>query len=82
MLGISSVSGFLRGSGVFLAGTVCGLMSPAQRTQVPGVIFRPFRGAIFIHTAVSVARNILLLISSNKKMHRPFCFLLPCSLPR
>ena len=38
--------------------------------------------AIFIHTAVSVARNILLLISSNKKMHRPFCFLLPCSLPR
>lgn len=34
--GISSVSGFLRGSGVFLTGTVCGLMSPAQRTQVPG----------------------------------------------
>lgn len=80
--GISSVLDSLQGSGVFLARTICGLMSPAQSTRAPGVIFKPYCGAIFIHITVNMARNILLLISLNKKMHRPSCFLLPCSLPR
>lgn len=79
--GISSLSGPLKGSGVLPAGTFHGLRSLTQRNQAPGVIFTPYYGDIFIHTTVKVTRNILLL-SSNKKTHKPSCFLPPCSLPR
>lgn len=80
--GISSVSGPLKGSGVLPAGTFHGLRSPNQRNQAPGVIFTPYYGDIFLHTTVKVTRNILLLLSSNKKTHKPSCFLPPCPLPR
>lgn len=58
----------LQGSRVLPAGTVCGPKSPTQRNPAPGVIFRP-------------CWDILLLISSDEKTHKPSCFLPPCSLP-
>lgn len=66
MTGISSSSGPFQGPGVLPAGIFCGLISATQRSQALGVILRPRGGGVFIQTTARVAKNILLLVSSNK----------------